>query len=103
MDEIITNGSVAAASSPGFRMKDKTLDTAIDMEDVECDDAEEEEEPTELEPSAKGRKKKKRLTDARTGEPRIKWKPKEDGCLAEAWKTVSIDPITNVNQNSNTY
>lgn len=42
MDEIITNGSVAPASCLGFRTQDKTLDTAIDMEDVKHDDAEEE-------------------------------------------------------------
>ncbi|KAE8813755.1 hypothetical protein D1007_08940 [Hordeum vulgare] len=88
MDEIITNGSVVAASSPGFCTQGETLDTVVDMEDAECDDAEEEgveeEEPTEVEPPAKGRKRKKRSTNARPGEPRIKWMPKEDECPAEA-------------------
>jgi hypothetical protein len=105
MDEIITKGSVAAASCPEFHMQYETLDTVVDMEDVEHDDAKEEveeEEPVEVEPAAKGRKKK-RLSNARPGEPRVKWTPKEDECLAEAWKTVSIDPITGANQNADTY
>ncbi|KAE8802863.1 D-2-hydroxyglutarate dehydrogenase, mitochondrial [Hordeum vulgare] len=101
MDKIITNGSVIAASSLGFRMQDEALETAIDMEDVERDDAKEE-EPSEVKPSAKGGMKKQ-PTNAKPGEPRVKWMPKEDKCLTEAWKTVSIDPITGTNQNSNTY
>ncbi|KAE8803243.1 putative methionyl-tRNA synthetase [Hordeum vulgare] len=73
------------------------------MEDVERDDAEEEEEPAEVEPRVKGRKKKKSPTDARPGEPRVKWTPKEDESIAEALDTINIEPITGVNQNSNTY
>ena len=53
-------------------------------------------------PSRK-RRKKKRAANASPGEPRVKWTSKEDGCLAEAWKTVSIDPITGSNQNTDTY
>ncbi|KAE8784763.1 putative methionyl-tRNA synthetase [Hordeum vulgare] len=88
-------------------MQDKTLDTTIDMEDVECDDAVEEEveveEPAEMESPAKGQKNKKRSTNARPGEPRVKLTPKKDECLTEAWKTVSINLISGANQNSNTY
>ena len=59
MDEIITSGSVPAASCPGFHAQDETMDTAIDMDDV-LDDAKEEaeeEEQVEPEPGPKERKK----------------------------------------------
>jgi hypothetical protein len=106
MDEIITSGSVAAVSCPGFHAQDDTMDA--DMDD-ELDDAEEEgkedeqaEEEAEPAPTTKGRKRK-RAANARPGEPRVKRTSKEDECLAEAWKTVSIDLITGTNQNTDMY
>ncbi|KAE8816608.1 putative methionyl-tRNA synthetase [Hordeum vulgare] len=105
MDEFITSGSVVAASHPEFGMLDETMDSTGDIDD-ELDDVEEEEgeeEVVEVEPepvSQKKGRKRKRATNAKTAEPHIKWTSKEDECLAEAWKTVSIDPITGVNQNT---
>lgn len=77
MDEIITSGSVPAASCPGFHAQDETMDTAIDMDDV-LDDAKEEaeeEEQVEPEPGPKERKKKRapntsRASLASSGRPR---------------------------------
>jgi hypothetical protein len=93
MDEIIANGSAAAASCPGF-----TQEEALDMEDDDLEEEEGGDEPMEVEPEpeppARGRKKKRKAV---SGEPRVRWMAKEDECLAEAWKTVSMEPITGSN------
>jgi len=68
-------------------------------EPEEEEDDEEEEEPIPA-PARKGKKKKRA---ARTGEPRVKWASKEEECLAEVWKIVCLDPITDMNQNIDTY
>jgi hypothetical protein len=36
-------------------------------------------------------------------EPRVKWTGKEEECLTESWKTVSMNGITGANQKFNTY
>ncbi|KAE8786207.1 putative methionyl-tRNA synthetase [Hordeum vulgare] len=106
MDEIITSGSIATASHPEFDVQDETMDTAGDIDD-ELDDAEEEEGEEDVvgvEPMLKKKGgNRKRMANAKPTEPRVKWMSKEYECLDEAWKTVSIDPITGVNQNTDTY
>ncbi|KAE8803023.1 putative methionyl-tRNA synthetase [Hordeum vulgare] len=101
MDEIITSGSIAGASFPGFGVQDEIMESAGDIDD-EIDDVEEEgeeEEQAEVEskPVPKRRGEKKRASKAKLVESRTKWTSKEDECHAEAWKTVSIDPITGTN------
>jgi hypothetical protein len=50
---------------------------------------------------AKGRKKRKKTSPPT--KPRVKWTGKEEECLVEAWKTVSMNGITGANQNFDTY
>ncbi|KAE8786157.1 putative methionyl-tRNA synthetase [Hordeum vulgare] len=80
LDEIITSGFVAAASYPGFSVQDETMDTADDTDDG-LDDIEEEE----------GRKSWSR------------WNRNQCRRRRGEEKVVSIDPITDANQNTDAY
>jgi hypothetical protein len=54
-------------------------------------------------PAATVKGKKKAVPKKGGGSRGPKWRSLEDECLTEAWKTVSIDPISSVNQNSDMY
>jgi hypothetical protein len=119
MHDMITSGSMAAASSPGFFTQEEARATkavasrgAVDdqnygfgdgTQDVDKEkeeeqaDLDEEDDALEPTPTLKGRKKRKK--NSPPTEPRIKWTGKEEECLAEAWKTVSMNDITGANQN----
>jgi hypothetical protein len=120
--DMVTSGSMAAASSPGFFTQEKARATEvvasrggvddqndgfgdgtqdIDKEEEEQVDLDEEDEAPKPTLTSKGRKKRKK--NSPLIEPRIKWTGKEEECLAEAWKTVSMNGITGANQNYDTY
>jgi hypothetical protein len=124
MHDMITSGSMAVVASPGFFTQEeiRATEAIVAVVRVGVDDQgfgdggqdvnEEEEEQADLdeeddapEPTStstsKGRKKRKK--NSPPTEPRIKWTGKEEECLAEAWKTISMNGITGANQNFDTY
>jgi hypothetical protein len=121
MHDMITSGSMAAASSPGFFTQEEARATEavaargavnnqndafgdgthVDKEEEEQADLDKKDDTPEPTPTLKGRKKRKK--NSPPTEPRVKWTGKEEECLAEAWKTVSMNGITGANQNYDTY
>jgi hypothetical protein len=120
MHDMITSGSMATALSSGFFTQEEARATEaiaaalrgsvdglgdatqdVDEEEEEQAYVDEEDDAPEPTSTAKGRKKRKK--NSPLTEPRIKWTGKEEECLAEAWKTVSMNGITGANQNFDTY
>jgi hypothetical protein len=122
MHDMITLGSMAAASSPGFFTQEEARATEavamaarggiddhgfedgtkyVDEEEEEQADLDKEENAPESTSMLKGRKKRKK--NSPPTEPWMKWTGKEEECLAKAWKTVSMIGITDTNQNFDTY
>ncbi|CAM0871607.1 unnamed protein product [Alopecurus aequalis] len=102
INDMTTTGSAAAAASEGLYVDAQEPDA--ETEYTEQEDAEEEAEEVDApDPRVAGKKRKRAPVAQKPSEPRLKWTLKEDECLTEAWKTVSIDPITGANQNSDNY
>jgi hypothetical protein len=120
MHDMITSGSMAAASSPGFFTQEEARateavaaasrgcidglgDATQDIDKEEEDQAQVDEEDDAPEPTSMAKGRKKRKKNSPPTEPRIKWTGKEEECLAEAWKTVSMNGIIGANQNFDTW
>lgn len=117
MDDIIAAGSAAATASPGLDTPDEMVDLSGGMdgklgyvygeeeqEEQEQEEEDEEDEEVEEEPTTVlAKRHNKKTQEARSGESRIKWASKKEECLAEAWKVVSLDPTTGMNQSIETY
>jgi hypothetical protein len=110
MHDMIMSGSMAAAANPGFftqeearateaiaaaprggiddhRFGDGTQD--VDEEEEEQAQVDKDDNAPEPTSTTKGRKKRKKTSPPT--EPRVKWTGKEEECLTEAWKTVSMN------------
>jgi hypothetical protein len=122
MHDMITSGSMAAAANPGFFTQEEARATKaiaaasrggvddhgfgdgtqhVDKEEEEQAQVDEDDDAPEPTSTVKGRKRRKKTSPPT--EPRVKWTGKEEECLAEAWKTVSMNGITGANQSFDTY
>ena len=122
MDEIIVAGTMVAAACPGFLEQDGEFfeQCGGDYEggpggtqETEADEVDEtpvapegggsaEEAPRPRRGPSRPRKEPKAVPSSPT-EPRVKWTHREDVLLAEAWKTMSLDPIVGANQMMDNY
>src|SRR4051812_18554499 len=105
MEDIITIGSAATYAEA---YADGDVDGTQEGHDVEHQGAEVEEdveadEKTLEAPEEQAAKGKKKRKAGEGGLNRVKCTAKEDECLVEERKMVSLDPITNVKQNNDTY
>jgi hypothetical protein len=107
MQQMIASDTTATVPSPSFFTHEHarvTAESDLDSQDLEADPKKEDEEEEDKVAPSKGNGKRKRKPASSTpAEPRIKWTNKEDECLAEAWKIVSMDPILGANQNPENY
>ncbi|KAK1631505.1 hypothetical protein QYE76_005820 [Lolium multiflorum] len=103
LNEPEARATEAVASRGGVNLdQDDQNDGTQDVdEEDEPTYVDEEEAPEPTEASSKGKKKRKK--NSPPAEPRIKWTGKKEEGLAEAWKTVSMNNITDANQNYETY
>ncbi|CAM0879536.1 unnamed protein product [Alopecurus aequalis] len=103
INDMIATGSAAAAASEGFYVDSQDLGAETEYNTEHPGVAEEVEEVDAPDPRMAGKRKKRAPTAQKQTKPRLKWTPKEDECLVEAWKTISIDPITVSNQIADNY
>jgi hypothetical protein len=97
----LINGSTADGAYT--QEQDKTV--VEEEEEVGEEGGEDEEPVVAVAPmtTEKGKGKKKAAPKKGGGSRGPKWRSLEDECLAEAWKTVSIDHMSSANQHSDTY
>jgi hypothetical protein len=119
MQDMITSGSMAIASSPGVFTQEGARATEavaaaarggvddhgfgdggqdVDEEEEEQADLDEEDDAPELTLTSTSKGRKKRKNNSPPTEPRIKWTGKEEECLAKAWKTISMNGITDTSK-----